>query len=117
MGGRHINQESAFQSGNQPRGNSTSSPQTDTLTTFHQESVDNSGPIVTLPCLPHELIEISGFQIWIAFLASEIVKLPSERVGLLVNKLKIDADLSQDLASRIVNLVKNEYTDARQINR
>lgn len=56
-------------------------------------------------------------QIWIALLATEIVRLPAERLGLIVNKLKIDADLSQDLTSRIVDLVKNEHSGLLQIRR
>jgi hypothetical protein len=56
-------------------------------------------------------------QIWVALLATEIVKLSPERVRLIVNKLKIDADLSHDLASRIIDLVKNEHSGTDRIDR
>jgi hypothetical protein len=56
-------------------------------------------------------------QIWLALLATEIIRLPAERVGMLVNKMKIDENLRRDLAARIIDLVKNEYTGTRQVNR
>ncbi|HEV7743757.1 MAG TPA: hypothetical protein VGO56_02060 [Pyrinomonadaceae bacterium] len=53
-------------------------------------------------------------QIWITLLATEILTLSLDRLASFVDKIRIDVDFSQDLALRILDLVKNRYHGADQ---